>query len=121
MWGRTGRSGPGEGFQRFCRNKRKGRVIKRTVNSLREGQERWRKSLGSAEWVGGLDRGVKEKTASRCSSRAGGHAFSRGLPRPRGVQFVCLAKADGVIMRTEVAYDGVEGEGEAEGGCVLEW
>lgn len=35
---------------------------------------------------------------------------SRGLPRPRGVQFVCLAKADGVIMRTVVAYDGVEGE-----------
>ena len=33
---------------------------------------------------------------------------SRGLPRPRGVQFVCLAKADGVIiMRTGVAYDGV--------------
>ena len=27
---------------------------------------------------------------------------SRGLPRPRGVQFVCLAKADGVIMRTVV-------------------
>ena len=34
--------------------------------------------------------------------------LSRGPPRPRGVQFVCLAKADGVIiMRTGVAYDGV--------------
>jgi hypothetical protein len=33
--------------------------------------------------------------------------LSRGPPRPRGVQFVCLAKADGVIMRSVVAYDGV--------------
>ena len=49
---------------------------------------------------------------------------SRGLPRPRGVQFVCLAEADGVIMRTVVAYDGVDKEvdiclvviGRGEGG-----
>ena len=46
----------------------------------------------------------KEQTACRSSSRAGGHAFGRAVvPRPRGVQFVCLAKADGVIMRTGVA------------------
>jgi hypothetical protein len=37
--------------------------------------------------------------------------LSRGPPRPRGVQFVCLAKADGVIMRRVVAYDGVVEEG----------
>ena len=43
---------------------------------------------------------------------------SRGLPRPRGVQFVCLAKADGVIMRTGVAHDGVRGGGRLSVICV---
>ena len=61
------------------------------------------------EWVGGLDGGGREGTDSfpLLISCRWARVQSRGVPRPRGVQFVCLAKADGVIMRSVVAYDGV--------------
>lgn len=53
--------------------------------------------------------GVKEQTAldPLLISCRWARVQSRGPPRPRGVQFVCLAEADGVILRRVVAYDGV--------------
>ena len=58
--------------------------------------------------VGWVD--SKEQTA-RCSSRAGGHAFGRAVCQGLGARNSCLARADGVMMRTGVAYDGVRGRG----------
>ena len=55
--------------------------------------------------VGWVD--SKEQTA-RCSSRTGGHAFGRAVRQGLGASNSCLARADGVIMRAGVAYDGGE-------------
>lgn len=68
--------------------------------------------MGQIGWVDSMEEGVKEHTDSLplLISRRWARVQSRGVPRPRGVQFVCLAKADGVRMRTVVAYDGMEGE-----------
>jgi hypothetical protein len=59
-------------------------------------------------WVGGLDGGREgADSLPLLISCRWARVLSRGLPRPRGVQVVCLAKADGVIIRRVVAYDGV--------------
>jgi hypothetical protein len=58
--------------------------------------------------VGGLDGGREgADSLPLLISCRWARVLSRGLPRPRGVQVVCLAKADGVIIRRVVAYDGV--------------